>query len=65
MTIWHVMGRFVPEASLPRDTNHIALVDGKYYLGGTEISAMHGAALLEKATKEGRNYTIFQPLRRN
>jgi hypothetical protein len=32
MTIWHVMGRFIPDQSLPNDPNHIALVDGSITL---------------------------------
>jgi hypothetical protein len=60
---------FVPrgELSAPKiDPNHIALVNNKYYLGGIEIPAEHGEALLEKSMKEGGNYTIFQPIpRRN
>lgn len=47
------------------DPNHIALIGDKYYLGGVEIKAEQGAALLEKAMKEGRSHTIFQPIRRN
>ena len=65
MTIWHVMGRFVPDQSLPNDPNHIALVEGKYYLGGVEITKEEGSALFEKALAEGRNHTWFQPLRRH
>jgi hypothetical protein len=65
MTLWHVMGKFVPETSLPIDPNHIARVDGKYYLCGTEIAAAQGAKLLENAIKNFGSYTVFHSIRRN
>lgn len=44
---------------------HIARVDSKYYLGGTEILAEDGKRLLEEAINKGKNYTVFYPTRRN